>query len=241
MQIIQAKDIHYDDPILFLHIQKTAGTSYRMLLVSLYGGEHVLNRYTKEESVEGHETFADYKILTGHLRMSYGLYEYVTWPVVHLTIFREPVERMISHYYFGKSRKDMWWHDIARRNTIEHCVENNLMGVNNLLCYSLSSIPENTNPSIEAVFESAKHSLENSFSMFGFNDLFFEFIAMSARRFGWPGPIKVENESHQTVRLSKRMVPERTLEVIKKYNSYDLELYKHARNIYEENRLEWLR
>jgi hypothetical protein len=217
-------------------------------LENKYGEDLVSNRFPNEESIEGHEEFNKYRVLTGHLKMSFDLYNYITWPFVHLTIFRDPVDRMLSHYYHLRSQNEAILHDVAISNTIEQVVEGNLfiaennrLGVNNTMCKYLSDIPESKNPHITDIFDSAKYNLENRITMFGFTDRYYEFVAIAARRFQWSGPIEVIKEAHGTTRPPLLDIPKSTIYVIEDHNYYDIKLYRYAQQIYEERRMEWLR
>lgn len=99
-------------PIIYLHIPKTAGTSFRMSAEQYFGPDQVLNDYGKESpstsediksSVYGandiallRKTGLEHKFLTGHFCMVKYIEIFPNSPVV--SFFREPVDRVISEY-----------------------------------------------------------------------------------------------------------------------------------------------
>lgn len=99
-------------PIIYLHIPKTAGTSFRMSAEQYFGPDQVLNDYGEESpntsddiksAVYGNDdpaklrkTGLEKKFLTGHFSMAKYREIFPNSPVV--TFFREPVDRVISEY-----------------------------------------------------------------------------------------------------------------------------------------------
>ena len=87
---------------VFLHIPKTGG-------ITLY---HVLNRQFDRSQVFTIRGLIDRRefeelseisrerlqLVRGH--MEFGIHSWLTEPVSYFTILREPVNRVISHYYF---------------------------------------------------------------------------------------------------------------------------------------------
>jgi len=106
-------------PIIYLHIPKTAGTSFRMSAEQYFGPDQVLNDYGEESpntsedirsSVYGDDpaklrkTGLEKKFLTGHFRMAKYKEIFPNSPVV--SFFREPVDRVISEYVHFSSHYD---------------------------------------------------------------------------------------------------------------------------------------
>ncbi len=116
-------------PIIYLHIPKTAGTSFRMSAEQYFGPDQVLNDYGKESpnTSDGikssvydtndvavlRKTGLQHKFLTGHFCMVKYKEIFPDSPVV--SFFREPVDRVISefvhfssHYNFEGSLRDFY-------------------------------------------------------------------------------------------------------------------------------------
>ena len=115
-------------PIIYLHIPKTAGTSFRMSAEQYFGPDQVLNDYGEEspntsedirssvycdDPAKLRKTGLEKKFLTGHFSMAKYKEIFPNSPVV--TFFREPVDRVISeyvhfasHYEFDGSLTDFY-------------------------------------------------------------------------------------------------------------------------------------
>ncbi len=116
-------------PIIYLHIPKTAGTSFRMSAEQYFGPDQVLNDYGKESPSTSEDirsavydtndvavlrkTGLKHKFLTGHFCMVKYKEIFPDSPVV--SFFREPVDRVISefvhfssHYNFEGSLRDFY-------------------------------------------------------------------------------------------------------------------------------------
>lgn len=99
-------------PIIYLHIPKTAGTSFRKSAEQYFGPDQVLNDYGEKSSNTSEDirsafydsddiaslrkTGVKYKFLTGHFSLAKYREIFPDSPVV--TFFRDPVDRVISEY-----------------------------------------------------------------------------------------------------------------------------------------------
>ena len=116
-------------PMIYLHIPKTAGTSFRKSAEQYFGPDQVLSDYGEQSSSTSEdirsavyaendlaslrETGLEKKFLTGHFSMAKYREIFPDSPVV--TFFRNPVDRVISeyvhfssHYEFEGSLRDFY-------------------------------------------------------------------------------------------------------------------------------------
>ena len=106
-------------PLIFVHIPKTAGTSFRVSANNYFGEEHVLNdygldsdstsqivkKYYKTNKVEQlREDAKNYRMICGHYPLS--RYDNVFSDSPKVTFVREPISRTISEYYHLKKREN---------------------------------------------------------------------------------------------------------------------------------------
>lgn len=96
------------DKILFVHIQRSAGTTFRRMLESVCrvgaNGDHRHEMYTNPQKWANIETkeqnlYEKFDVLRGHFpyQRFYYLKKHHGWNMV--TWIRDPVERIISHYF----------------------------------------------------------------------------------------------------------------------------------------------
>jgi hypothetical protein len=86
------------DRIVFLHIPKTAGTSSVQYFTDMFGSSNIgwLGRdFTIDELLEG-RNFDNYRVIGGHFAKAHAAN--LPFPVVYISIVREPVDRVISYY-----------------------------------------------------------------------------------------------------------------------------------------------
>jgi hypothetical protein len=92
--------------LISIHIPKTAGSSFFQLLKKVYGKEAVLKLNSMEgETAEISESITDAtKVIHGHLQAG-QLREIIAKNNARvITWMRDPVERVISNYYFSMQR-----------------------------------------------------------------------------------------------------------------------------------------
>lgn len=92
-----------EDDLVFIHIPKTAGSSFRELLCGLFSSDRVSSSFPVFEVTEAEaKILRQFKVISGH----------TSWADIQrhfqdrklLTVLRDPVDRCISWYYFTRSR-----------------------------------------------------------------------------------------------------------------------------------------
>lgn len=87
-------------PLLVMHIPKTAGTSFRWVVEQQYRPSDLYSLYPGHwpELAALRETARDQppRAIIGHFR--FGLHEYLPTPAKYLTVFRDPIDQVLSHY-----------------------------------------------------------------------------------------------------------------------------------------------
>jgi hypothetical protein len=166
----------------------------------------------------------------GH--MLFGLHEILPQPATYVTVLREPIDRVISAFYFMRSyvlhpaywqfRRENWTlEDFVRRSRRENVQSKILAGA------------EYNSPCTEEILEQAKENLFRYFSVVGLSEHFEESLALMKLRFGW----KLERYSSFNVtraRPKKRDLPQPTLDLIAEKNAFDLALYEYAAKLFED-------
>jgi len=225
-----------EEAVIFLHIPKAAGSTLNRLieleypLSEIYSIDPVfytwswahLQRLSKKR-------LRGMRIFKGH--MLFGLHAILPQPATYITVLREPVDRVISSFYFMRSYmlQPLYWkfkfenwslEDFARRSPRE-----------NLQCKILAGVDYRT-PCTAAICETAKENLLRYFSVVGLSERFEESLALMKLRFGW----KLRRYSSFNVsrtRPRKADVPQSTLDLIEEKNSFDISLYECAANQFQ--------
>ncbi|MCT8161683.1 sulfotransferase family protein [Pseudoruegeria sp. SHC-113] len=100
-----------DKPLIFSHIPKTAGSSVSEIFRSWFG-EGFLPHYARDNLPERHDLEEQSRrhrvVIYGHFNSAKGFGQVDYYPNVRqtVTILRDPLERMISNYYFRRLKAD---------------------------------------------------------------------------------------------------------------------------------------
>ena len=231
-----ARDGETEEAVIFLHLPKTAGTTVNRLieweyrLSEMYSIDPVLFKWSA-----GHlrrlppERLKKIRLFKGH--MLFGLHEVLSQPATYVTVLRDPVDRIISAFYFMRSYKlhPLYWklrrenwtlEDFVRRYQRENVQSKIVAGSD----YDV--------PCTREIVETAKQNLRRHFSVVGLSERLEESLALMKLRFGW----RLSSYSSFNVtrrRPKKGDLPKATLDLIREKNAFDIELYECGREIFE--------
>ncbi len=211
----------------FVHIEKAAGTTLHTIFLNNYWSYvHVTPRvyWTNKEknALLAEEVLRLGKILKfsqgfgGHTVRNYLGYESVLGrKVKYITFLRDPVKRYISHYNYQKNIMGIDWSldDFLAEEKFSNFMTKRITG-----SYDL---------------ERAKKQLTTSFSFVGLTEYFDQsLLIMKYRLFD-----ECFGLSYQKRNVARPYQPEslseKHIQHVKQNNQLDLELYEHAKDIFE--------
>lgn len=220
--------------ILFDHLPKCAGTTIIEYILMHYPERLVYKTSGRKPSTSVKEFQAlpkrmryGYRLIVGH--ETFKLLNYVHPDTILFTIFRDPVERIISHYYFVKQDRQHYLHD--------QIVKLNLQ-LADYVCSGLSSELKNwytkhytglSDGEIEVAPEKAVHHAARvvleRFDIIGFQDELTEVMQelRNTARLTKKFENKVLNKSRG--KNNPQNIAETTKKTIAEVNSVDIELY----------------
>jgi len=230
----------HDETVVFVHIPKTAGTTLHHIIDQQYPPH--LCYWIKRHDV-GVEEFksqsaarrAELRMVRGHI--PYGLHEYIPGPVAYFTILRQPIERLISYYYFVRREPEHYLHDYANTQgvTLQHYVESRAsLQTDNFQTRLISGIWTDVEygKCEQEMLALAKHNLAEHFAVVGLTKRFDETLLLLKRAFGWKD-IYYERQNVTQGRPRKEEISAETLAVLREHNRLDLELYAYAEDLFE--------
>jgi len=233
---------HIDRPILFNHIPKTGGTTFRIVLNKVYGEENVflINARNIGSSLAEFKELTKnepdkYCVVSGHGAQMFA--PFLDNPY-RITILREPVSLFISQYYFLRVRpKSLFYKDVKELKSIEEYFDYALKnGQDNLLTRFLSDSEHwlvNTEidiPDMEKVgdklLEKAIKSLHEYDAVLNLSSFDGGVYALS-KKLNWPSFIPLYRPSNRNIHKGKsRDISNEFLERLKHMLRFDIALYK---------------
>lgn len=244
------KEIGKEQVLIFLHISKAGGSTLHTILEKQYPGVgHYFTSGNPRGEEKGRwerlsmEERENISVVRGHV--NYGVHEFIKKPSVYITMLRNPVERVISHYYFHKRDVGHYLHkeSLSENWTLEDFVckttENDngqtraLAGV--LDVYSFLRAGQSAisfGGCGREILEIAKSNLRD-FAVVGLTERFDESLILLKRTLGWQNAPVYVKENVTADRPRKEVVPQDVLDLIKKHNELDIELYRYATELFE--------
>jgi len=164
--------------------------------------------------------------MKGHF--PYGFHEVLDCPYLYMTMFRDPVDRVISHYHYVRRSEEHYIHQKVGDGLpgLKAYIESGLVSeVRNGQTYMM------VGPKVmkrgENVSELAKQVLSEKFAIVGTAERFDESLLVMRAVLGWKIPFYISLNVTQNKPKQSQIDPE-TLALIKKCNQIDFELYEMA-------------
>jgi hypothetical protein len=202
--------LYKDKVLIFVHIPKTAGSSLTNTIYTQYNPTEVFsldNPALNKVSQINKNT----KCLLGHNR--FGQHKELG-PCIYITMLRDPIERVISHYYYLKYILNY-----------EHIGKYSLGEFAQLDLFSNMQTQFITGgkPDLEQAINNLK-----TFAFFGITEMYNESLFLMKKTFGW------ENIHYSKVNVNpkkprRETILKDTIEQIEKANQLDLKLYQWAK------------
>lgn len=245
---------------LFLHIFKNAGTQFtRVLTCGLKADQYRLinmldsdPRHYKNLTTESQQ---DIKVIYGHF--SYGLHDEITNDYKYVTSLRDPIDRVVSTYYYLKMEKckDHPLHDFVCNLSLKDCCDLVPATKEEILLYGMfsnhqtrmisglawGSFPGSSREKIILDHTDLERAKEN---LGGFNYIAFaETIDEDGVNIAKKNNLSIPPDTYRDEKYRMNINEDRpsiedldteTIEAITRCNLQDLELFKYAKQIAPE-------
>ena len=233
--------------IYFHHIPKTAGTSLREFLVARVGEINVapvLRTGLLRDALRDHARFA---VITGHLQVLPG--DALPSDRVSITLLRDPVDRVVSSFYFQKSihsggRHGAYADDAATElaSWLASLAEEDAVEALNGQLASLWPFGWDAQsvPTMAERVAAAKRALD-AFDAVGLQATMAESFAMISYRLGLVPPAEVPHANRTPARPLIGALPVTVARRMEDLLAPDLELYDYGVSVFSERRLRVLR
>ncbi|WP_264739378.1 sulfotransferase family 2 domain-containing protein [Cytobacillus firmus] len=216
-----------DRILIFMHIPKTGGMTLKRIIKRQYPDIKILKDITDGKTSEFKKIVSEKEIqfVFGHL--SFGLHMHTNKPCTYVTMMREPIDRVISMYYYVIGKKDHPLHGIVKDLLIEEFIDHPDLKVHTNNMQTKRVLGKNSlSPSD---LEQAKQNLEEHFSVIGITEMFDDSVALMKQKFNW-NDISYVRKNQTKKRLSKEEIDPIIINKIKANNELDIQLYNWAKN-----------
>lgn len=219
-----------EEVLIYLHVAKTAGTTMLHYLMRMYPKLIHMKSWWNADWPGIPE---DTDCIFSHC--PYGLPDrYISGKPLYISFIREPVDRVVSYYYFGiQNFNDPQWLGIALENFIGVMKGKLYASMDNGQTRLFAGRGDiGMMPPISDVgqhdLDTAKRNLRN-FAALGTVDTFDHDLERFAKKFGW------KSLGYEKQRVGRRPKVDEIGEEFKKLivenNRYDIELYEYAKEI----------
>jgi hypothetical protein len=232
-----------EQAVIFIHIPKAGGTTLQRIIEKQYQTNNIFTIKAKYfyESIEEFKNLPEVRrreirLLKGH--MFFGLHKFLPMPCSYITILRNPIERIISHYYYVIQHPNHYLH----QDVISH-----KMSLKDYVCSGISTELDNGQTRLLSgledpidfgqcsvdILENAKNNLKYHFAVVGVLEKFNETLILMKKKFGWKLPLYIRANRTRS-RPKSNTLSQETLKAITKYNQLDIQLYEYAEQLFEE-------
>ncbi len=246
------RNMSKEETVIFFHIPKAAGMTLSRIIERQYWPTSIftISGVHSEISVDAFKQLPEglrrkIKAIKGH--MGFGLHEYLPQPSTYITMLRDPVDRIVSHYHYALQRgtHHYLYHSITSKHmTLADYASSGISPeLNNGQTRLLSGVESlnkltNFEPCTSEMLARAKSNLKQYFSVVGLSGRFDESLIILKKVLGWNN-IYYHRRNETKNRPRKEDVSEETRNIIRKQNELDIELFEYGRILFEEQVAEY--
>lgn len=225
--------------VVFTHVPKTSGTSFRRSLVEPNVGAGETYRWAGPRRFLA-DRAAQRAFVWGHMPL--GLHALTSREVAYVCFLRDPIDRAVSYYYFVKdsdpARYKHPMRDEADALSLTEFYERRKF--QNWQTRYLAGLPyHRLYPHLgsarfdRAALRRATDNLVNRYACFGMQERFEESLELFGRRLGWQRRLSVRRQKQTGRRPALAELDEATRAALRRANSLDCELYEFAASRFE--------
>lgn len=223
--------------VLFLHIPKAAGQTlgefvYEQCRAGEPRADDLLNAgvaylnygFLKEPGlpVPAHVRTLlkrpDLRAVIGHFW--FGLHEHVAGPASYITVLRNPVERVVSLYYYAQLHQAMSLEEFLAKPPFKE--------VDNDQTRRIAGVDPELGGCTTATLDAARENLRRRFAVVGTTEQFDETMVLLKRKLGWRRDAFAHPRNVNASRPPTASLPRETVEAVRRWNELDFELWEYA-------------
>lgn len=234
-----AKKLNYkqDDKIItYVHIAKAGGSTFIDILKQIYTEEDVIHvwpngRFKSVVQLSRNKRLK-YKVILGHF--NYGIHKLIHKKLQYITILREPINRLISSYFYSLKNEDHKLHKHLKENktTLEEYLLTPLTkDIDNGQIRMLLNSRNPIGKIGKAQLETAKKNLDQHF-IFGILERWEDSINHFKKELQWLEIPKYEIKNASGKK--EYSLTDDVIQQVREQNKYDIELYEYAIELFNK-------
>lgn len=234
---------------VFMHIPKAGGTTLQHIIAKNYLPNQFLhansNQINNNPAYLYHVKRREVRpIIMGHFDRSCILYNLLCdRPIIHFTLFRDPIKRVLSHYHYLQGNVVHRKHQEVKMMGLEEYALSSLKEIQNKQTLRILGDPSHAaqkqslnDP--EPLFQAARQILEREFTCFGITEQYTRFLLMAQKLLKWENIVyRRKNRSSTSVQFDETIDLSETdkqgLKIIHERNQLDMKLYDFACQLFE--------
>ena len=222
-----------NNKIIFLHIPRTGGTTFRDILERFYHSENVIEI---KKFIESEETIRTYtkdeqskiKLIKGHL--NFGIHELINGDCKYITFLRDPIKRIVSTFKYANNNVNHSDHDFVRSISLQDYIESkrNLLldnGITRLLLGPRYVFDTAFGTINKKHYSMALDNLDKYFAVAGITERYNESLLVLKNELQWNSPFySIANKSKK----NNELFDLNTNDQIMQCYFYDLKIYNYV-------------
>lgn len=229
--------------VLFDHLPKCGGSSLNLYLESNFKEKHIfrIDGSNPYKSVDQFKSFnikskRKYRLIRGHLANQ--LIGIIDQSFLKITMLREPIDRIVSHYYYAKRSKSHYLYayihdnDVSLLEYVTSGKSNELQNwyVSHFSGLSFAEVKQNPIIALNLALE----RINENYDIVGFTDDFHLFTEQLRKKDDFDKPY---NNLKVNVTINRHNINDISSEIlnpIRELNTLDIELYNTLRDKYKK-------
>ncbi|PJF40259.1 MAG: hypothetical protein CUN54_05900 [Phototrophicales bacterium] len=225
-----------DDVLVYLHIPKTAGTSFVHILKQHFEENKIMQQPFMTLPKVDAESLAGYDLISGHF--TYDILKFISRPHFIITMLRHPIDRVLSYYGFVREMPKNPVHEYANEFPFDQFIDLPHKAIRwhvyNQMTAMLSNITMWDEPPTEDDLQLAKQNLQEM-AFVGMTEFFDESVRLLNYTFHWhDNASQIPRHNITRNRQQRAQVAPNVLERLAKYNQLDLELHQFAVGLFRQ-------
>lgn len=229
-QLIQP--LQDDDQLFFIHIPKTAGTTFNDILHTRYLEKDICPiAWPYSDLLDIKDELPGYKLIRGHF--PYYLVNHLPKMPVCVTFLREPIARTLSFFDQAQRRSDFPSYDRIKDLSFEEFLQTEKLLKQFSNTQTIYFCKDTTQQSGDLDLQLARRNLA-SLPFIGITEEFDRSMELFTYTFGLTSIPQFQNKNISPRRKKRADVMENYQDVLEKYNREDLDLYEFGRQLFEQ-------